>query len=413
MRTPGFAPSKPTSLDRWLFVFGFTICFLSLNPVFHAIGIKGSVLLLSFLALTLLNGRIVVSPTHRWSYVFLVAFIATSWLSSAYNNTLTPLTFALFFSLAFLCMIQTPHQTAVRYVQIATRLMTAFVVLAIIGMFYHLAGGSPLITLVNPDGRDNAFYLTTFSNAEAFVIRPSAIYDEPGAFSFYLCVLVTMRSLLGMSIRTSGLLLLGGLVTQSMTHIIFMAVWFCWVSMSASTKRSKNISAMLGFLSIALLVYWTGVLDWAFERAIEFYENPWLNPRQRSFDEILYNLESGGLWFGFSDTCVQRLPECTELGENPLSPLIYGGLLAAWPYYAFLIFAFCAPLFSRRGLLYAGLGVLLLQRPYLLEFPYSAVFALIAVIALGRGATLTRVRHERSNPLLSKPLLEPHADLWP
>jgi len=326
-----------------------------------------------------------------------VIFLVTASISSVYNNTPTPAVFALFFVLTFAAVIQTSHATAVRFVEIASRMFAVFIVMALIGVLYHLAGGGPLFSLVNADGRDNAFYLTTFSNAETFIIRPSAIYDEPGAFSFYICMVVAMRSLLGMSRKTSGWLLLGGLITQSITHVMFALLWVAWAALISPGRKLKSANVFVAgaFVAAAALIYWIGVLDWALERALEFYENPWLNPRQRSFDDIVYGLREGGFWFGFDPQCTRRLAGCSDLGENPLTPLIYGGMAAAWPYYLFLLAAFCAPLFSRSGLLYAGIGVLLLQRPYLLEFPYSAVFGLLFVIAIGPPAT-TRPRRRPS-----------------
>jgi hypothetical protein len=330
---------------------------------------------------------ITLQPPQLAIYALGVIYLVTAASTAVYNKDSTPLVYASFFLLTFVTVMQTSYETAVRFVEVATQMFVLFIFLAMIGVLYYYAGGSPVLTLVNSDGRENSLYLTTFSNAAEFFIRSSAIYDEPGAFSFYICITVALRSLLGMSNRTSGLLLLGGLITLSIAHVIFGAIWVVWVLTSSGLRQIniKDISILAFFLLLTGIIYHSSLLDWTFERAIEFYENPWMNPRQRAFDSVRLALADStqGLWFGFNADCIGRQDNCPELGENPLTPLIYGGLLAAWPYYLFLLIAFTSPLFSRRGLIYAAVGVLLLQRPYLLEFPYSAIMTLMLIVAIG------------------------------
>ncbi len=376
-------------------VLCFVVCFMATNPVFLALGLSGFVLLIVLAILTLMSMRVVVSGPYILGYALGAIYLITATCTAAYNATGTPLVFAGFFVLTCVTVIQIEYRVAVIFVELATKMFAIFIVLALIGVVYHGIGGEPLFVLTNPDGRDNSFYLTTFSNTVLLVLRPSAIYDEPGTFSFLICITVALRSLLGMSKRFSTILLLGGLVTQSITHVMFMAIWGAWAIRSAGIRR-KGLSRILEFGLLILsvwMIYQSGVLDWSIERAIDYYENPWMNPRQRYFDNTLMALKDSprSLWFGFDQNCIQRLPGCTELGENPLTPLIYGGMLAAWPYYAFLLFAFTSPLYLKNGLIYSAVGVLLLQRPYLMEFPYSATLALMYVVAT-RGS----IRHQSS-----------------
>jgi len=374
--------------NRLRCVMCFVICFIVLNPVFPAVGIKGSILLVVVAILTIASARVLVSRRSQLCvYALGLIYLVSAAGTAVYNMDSTPLLYASFFVLTFFTVMQISYETAVRFVELATQMFVLFIFLAMIGVVYYNIGGSPLLTLVNPDGRENSLYLTTFSNAAEFFIRPSAIYDEPGAFSFYICITVALRSLLGMPSRTSGLLLLGGLITLSIAHVIFFVIWFVWFFTSNWLRKIniKHIFLLMFFLLSVGLIYVSGILNWTFERAIEFYQNPWMNPRQRAFDEIVHALSYSinNLWFGFDADCISRNDNCIDFGENPLTPLIYGGLLAAWPYYAFLIIAFVLPFFSRYGLIYTGVGVLLLQRPYFLEFPYSATMALMFVVAIG------------------------------
>jgi hypothetical protein len=370
------------------------VCFLSLNPVFQFLGIRGSALLVLLSAATLLQGRIRTSEARHGIYILIGLLVVTSAASALLNDVVTPLVFAGFFGLTAVAVLQTSYLEAVAMVRFASALFLVFIGLAIVGVAYQLLGGSPLLTLPNADGRDNDLYLTTFSNAYTFTIRPSAIYDEPGAFSFYICALVILRSRIGMSRRTSAVLMLGGLITQSITHVFATLLWFVWAmndrrQTSDRKVRSNRLAFLAVFFSVAAIIYSTGLLDWAFERALMFYNNPWTNPRQRTMQEIVdaLNMRQSDVLVGFDPACIERAPTCNEYGENPLTPLIYGGLMVSWPYYLFLLTGIVSPLFSRDGILLVIAALLFLQRPYLLEFPYSGLFALGIVVWCFRTAS--------------------------
>lgn len=371
------------------FLFCFCVCFLSMSPVFSAVGMPGTGMLFILVLLTVCSNQLLLSRAHLSAYLLILLLVASSAVSAVFNDTALPLVFAFYFAFTALAVLQINDSEAYAMVHVASIIFMAFIFMAAIGVVYHLLGGSSFFTLANPDGRDNNFYLSTFSNAETFTIRPSAIYDEPGAFSFFICVLVILRSRLGFNLVGSAVLLLGGLLTQSISHVMFTLLWFLWALQRPDTSSSSirhtsfhRLIFMLVFVLAGIAIYQSGFLDWALERAIVYYQEPLTNPRQRSLDEISLALaaQPNGVWFGFDSSCVQRTPDCTGLGENPLTPLIYGGLLVSWPYYLFLLLAFAAPFVSRDGLLLIGAVLLLLQRPYLLEFPYSALFALGYVV---------------------------------
>jgi hypothetical protein len=360
-----------------------------MNPVFLALHIRGFMLLLTLLVLTIAvrahgAGKLRFSRAHNIVYLVVLLFIVSSGLSSIINNVFQPLIFSLFFAVSALVVLQTEDADACAMVEVASRIFAVFIVMAAIGVIYRVLGGEPLITLSNPGGGDNNLYLTTFANVEKILIRPSAIYDEPGAFSFYICILVILRSRLGLSLAGSAALLFGGMLTQSITHVMFTFLWFIWALQAGSFRKAafNRLVFALFFVIAAVVVYHSGVLDWTIKRAEHYYKDPSIIPRWRATGNILDALAVNpeGVWFGFDATCTQRQPDCSGFGENPLTPLIYGGLFASWPYYLFLLMALTAPFVSRDGLLLFGAALLLSQRPYLLEFPYSALFALGFVV---------------------------------
>ena len=365
-------------------ILAFILFFLVLNPIFNTFKIKGIYLLALYLFTVLALKKVKTSKKYILIYLLSALFLLTSLLSSHYNQTITPLIFSVFFSITLLSLVQVNYVDAIFFIDKATTLFLYFLLFSLIGTLYHAVGGTPIFSLVNPDGRPNNFYLTTFSNAETFFIRPSAIYDEPGAFSFFICFLVVIRSILNLDDKKTIILLFGGLITQSITHLGFTLIWLTWylIAKKNNLLGFKNITTMILIIVLGFTVYKTNIMDWAIERGLDFQENSWKNPRQRAYDETLIAINSdyNKVIFGFDSECAKRTESCFLYGENPLTPLSYGGLLASWPYYAFLLFSVFSLFFSRNGMLYIGIAFLLLQRPYLLEFPYSSLFALLLII---------------------------------
>lgn len=371
-------------LKKFNLILAFILFFLVLNPIFNTFGIKGTYLLAVYLLTVLAKKTIKASEKYILIYLLIVLFLLTSLLSSHYNQTTTPFIFSVFFSITLLSLLQIDYTDAIFFIDKATTLFLYFLIFSLIGVLYHIAGGNPIFSLNNSDGRLNNFYLTTFSNAETFIIRPSAIYDEPGAFSFYICFLVVIRSILGLDEKKTIILLFGGLITQSITHLGFVLIWLIWylIAKKKNLLNFKNFTMIVFIAFLSFIVYTSNIMSWAIERGLDFQENSWKNPRQRAYDEALGAIDSdyNKVIFGFDTECAKRTENCFLYGENPLTPLGYGGILASWPYYGFIIFSVLSLFFSRNGMLYIGIAFLLLQRPYLLEFPYSSLFALLLII---------------------------------
>lgn len=256
-----------------------------------------------------------------------------------------------------------------------------------LAFFYYKLGGPPLFNLTNPDGRESYFLLTTFSNTLE-PLRPAGIYDEPGAFSFYICLLVTLRSLTNKAIKQSSYLLLLGLITQSIAHFSFMFIWFLGLfffdKKFSHIKIYKKIFALIATVSIILIIYMTGLFDWAINRAIYYNENPDATGRIPALVNIYYEINDNilNLFFGFSEGCINRT-NC-YFGENVLTPLVYGGILASWPYYAFLVIIFSLSILKKEMYFLFGLILILIQRPYFLELPYSMSLCLIITFYISK-----------------------------
>lgn len=253
-----------------------------------------------------------------------------------------------------------------------TGIMLVGVIGAIIGFFYAYFGGMPLFSIVNPDGRGNQFYLTTMTNFwYAGTIRPCFIYDEPGAFSFALCSTVLIRELLGRSPKLSYTLMLGGLITLSISHLIATMLY---LGFRAGVSKTLVVLA----ISLAILV-------------------PMLQENQQlAFFVDRFSIEDGQLagdnrteqiqnFFrvvtpsvvALGDAACHSRPErrCAEHGDitsSPVTPTYRGGIVLLIVQLA-LHLAIVVACFKGRTHAFAGilLTVLLLQRPYFSEIGYG------------------------------------------
>jgi hypothetical protein len=78
-----------------------------------------------------------------------------------------------------------------------------------------------------------------------------------------------------------------------------------------------------------------------------------------------------------------------RFGENILTPLVQGGILMSWPYYAVLAALLAGGLRARARLVELGVAALLLQRPYLLSAGYCLLIYFFCQLAwLRRSARL-------------------------
>lgn len=267
-----------------------------------------------------------------------------------------------------------------------TAYLTVGVVLSIVGFVYAFGGGEALLSIANPDGRENALYLTTMTNFwVGNVIRPSYIYDEPGAFSFLLCATVALRELLGKRFWPSLFLMLGGLITLSLTHLLIALLF---------------LTTRLGFVKTCVLTAAVLVGGYMASEDIDMFD----------FFTARFVVEDGKLTgdnrsnqmgnlidiinpkiFLFGDVVCHDRPDrsCPEHGDissSPATPVYRGGLFllsVQLVVHVSLIMAFV----RRKRFRFAALTftVLLLQRPFFDGVGYGFI-TFTAVFLMFRSA---------------------------
>jgi hypothetical protein len=269
------------------------------------------------------------------------------------------------------------------------RVASIFAVLAIfcsvVGFFYAFTGGEPILEILNHDGRQNYLYLTTFSNSQTiFLIRPSFIYDEPGALSFILCSIVFLRELLSKGKKVTLFILFGGLITLSLAHIIICVLFII-------TSRKYGVV----FFSVVLFsgaVFVTSQMDEfsflynRFNVSDGKFAGDNRSHQYSNFFKVVGNDSSIYLYGNVS--CFDKgVNYCAETHGDISSSLvtpIYKAGGVAFLYQLLVNFASIFFLFSKKGRGFPLIGMMLLlaQRPFYFDPGYSLIIVLVVFIPL-------------------------------
>lgn len=268
--------------------------------------------------------------------------------------------------------------------------ITTFFIILLIGsyisFFLALFGMNPISNLSDKFGSTNIFfYGFTLTNTIKFnVIRPAGIYDEPGAFSFFICILVFLRNHFKKNELLSLIILLSGFITFSLTHFLFSLIYL--FSKYLNYKRFFYLFLLVIFF-IANIYYFE--IDKIYDelllsRLVDFSENFSDNERYlnfiNAFNQLLANPYS--FLFGLNSICIFEIVQCvTKYGMiccNPLEPITSTGILLSWSYYFIIAYLAINVFIKRSNFINLGIIVLLLQRPAVNSAGYTfAIFVII------------------------------------
>jgi hypothetical protein len=276
-------------------------------------------------------------------------------------------------------------------------LMTVFMLIglagAALGLAYSWLGGEPILRIANADGRENGLYLTTMSNFTfGGVIRPSFIYDEAGAFSFILCATVALREVLGFGRRVSLLLMLGGLVTFSLAHILITVLYLLF---RIGTLKTTVVLAALS-LPLMQLASQFGELEFLFNRFTIVEGQLAGDNRSNQIENFLSVVHPGMVLLGDAECHVRSDRVCDEHGDissSPVTPTYRGGIVALLVQVVVHI-ALIVAFFRDKRFRFSALALtlLLLQRPFLEFGGYGYVTFLLLFLMLNSRAPHRAVR---------------------
>jgi hypothetical protein len=265
--------------------------------------------------------------------------------------------------------------------------LTNFSIIALgmmlVGVIYAAIGGASLLEFSNPDGRLNLLYLTTLANEGGIngsTIRPSFIYDEPGAISFVLWICIALREVLGRDKKLNWLIAILGLITLSITHILLLIIYLIF--------KFKIKKCIFIFIFIFLSVLSIGVFQ---NKNLEFASNRFdlstdyivENNRSLQVANFLNIVNPDIIIFG-AYKCFESLDKkCEEHGDitsSPVTPIYYGGIILFIIQFTslnYLLFIFIKDKKYRISALI--LFVLLMQRPYFNTIGYGLLIYILII----------------------------------
>lgn len=270
-----------------------------------------------------------------------------------------------------------------------TKIASKFIYFLIFGSFVSLIylkmGGGELYTFLNPDGRTN--YLFPFTLTNSFwdeLIRPSGIYDEPGAFSFFICTTVVLRDLLGFSKKNSFIMLISGLITLSLAHVVFLIIYLLNFRISFRNLLISFFTMFLGF------IYFSNI-----DKSDILYNVFFIRFTINNSGKLIGDNRSQNLLNAYDllkknpQYIITGIPKKSDLslnekeyGANPLGFILNYGLVLFIPY-LIIVLIFLSSIF--RGLQYSslfGFGLLILQRDYLYVLCYGFLISACLLIYL-------------------------------
>lgn len=326
-------------------------------------------------------------------------FLST--ITAIYWNTLIPVALFGYFALGLFVTSMASLSEIRRAVEIVTVILLVLAVFGWISMTYFYRGGESLLTIQTP-GQPVTLYLATLAvPTGGLIMRPAGIFDEPGAFAFFISLCAACRMLLGLPRARTWQLLVAGLTTLSLALVIFIfvvgvgeLVRFGKKQRAPISARAKRRARMLGLFAFAAVIWFVVeyhkeilvVGEFLFIRLRPSSEAGRLiegDSRTADFMTSLGHLDLRTILFGIDRSCFTDLGTCYAMdfggGSNPLSPIVMRGLLSQFLYYFVLVVLLAYSIRGPNRAVYFAVMLMFLQRPYVLSFGYStwAVLALL------------------------------------
>jgi hypothetical protein len=387
---------------------------LAVSPFFHAFSpIKGNVIsILALLVILIIKASWRGINVNYLFWCFLILFLAS--ISASYWIEPRMWLLPKYFILSVLVISVLNKSDIKAFVKIQTTLVLMLLFGAVIGTMYAYFGGVPILKFDNPDGRLNQLYLTTLTNVQfGNFIRPSGIFDEPGALSFITCFVAALRHSMGCNKKITWLLLLLGFITASVAHLIYVLLH--------AAEEIKNIRRAVDVFKLLAAALFLLVFIALFQPINDLITTTLLNrfsganfgslgqDRGVAMMNAIGYIDINSFMFGVNSDCAVGLVNCSSIGfnnygDNPLTLLVHWGAFLAFPYYFALLYLLVRAARQRSFILF-GIFLLLLQRPYVMSYGYSmlilfTIFVLVDGRA-GNGIRIFRTRNKRLNALPS------------
>ena len=239
------------SLIPFLFLL---MTIISVSPLWGAFSIINGnyVSVLTALVIFLIRGNYLYFDNKylTWSFVVLFGamFPTVYWLD--YEFIFIPIYLISGFYVVSIMTIK----DLLSFINLVTTFIFIMLAGAIVGVIYAYYGGESILDFGGLYGHSFKIYLTTLTPMyDANFIRPSSILSEPGALSFFICLVAALRNKVGAKKKTTWILLGLGFITISIAHLIYTIFHFLQ-EVKSSKGFSKKIKILFMLLAIIYLI---------------------------------------------------------------------------------------------------------------------------------------------------------------
>ncbi len=322
-------------------------------------------------------------------FVLVLYFLIATLILSIFHQEASFILLPFFFLTSIYFVLISTDLDLIKFIHIATKIILLITIGSIIGFFYAFIIGHPTFVFKNPNGLENQVFLTTMTNSRwGNFIRPSGIYDEPGALSFFICGISYIRHLLNFDSKKTRLILFLGLITFSVAHVIYLI--FHLISESKIKLNITLIKRTIYFVLVLLIIYfillYTGTWEWI---SIVFFgrfqsENSGLFPgdnRSMYFFNAIEYISKHPLNLIFGESMNTNFDNVAfdygVVGSNPLMPILSFGIFISWPYYLLLGILLFSVIKGQKYFASVGFALVLFQREFFLVVSYSMIFILV------------------------------------
>jgi hypothetical protein len=377
----------------------FTLLPLSLWKLItvFAVGLLFACICLSFKSI-----KIPLLQSKAALVVFFLVIIFSS-ATSVYYHSYLPIYLNFSFLLISLLLIFFTSKHGKIFVGISTVFVCLLILGAYIGVLYAYLGGEPVFVFPNGDGRLNSIYLTTGTNFHiGRFIRPSGIYDEPGALSFFICSVCLLRVFFNKNDTITLFIMIFGMITSSLTHLLIL---ICFVSyyLFRYKNKSSTYAYFLSFFVIGMIILavFYNLFDTLLFSRLRYNPSTGAisgDTRSHLFLNALGMIDIKSFFWGLDRTVYTNenlfRSAFPFIGDNPLTPLVKYGFFSQWYYYFMLFIIFLAGLFQRKYFfICVAVCLLFFQRPnpHVISYNfYFVLFYLISVKIIGANKNMLR-----------------------
>ena len=394
--TPALSPRPSWTYS--IFVI-FIVVLLTSHPIQGLLGVNVHILFFLMSLLLILSGlykahgQIDIRPIYVSMILILLTCIG-SFISGVMHQLLIGLagaTMLIAASLTFSIFATKRNITILLWLNIV------ILVGAWIGFAYAFYGGSPVLEVTAPEiQRPLPLYFTTFTNSIIHnIIRPSGIFDEPGALAMFSIMTVCLNELCRGNRAYSIAILILSLITFSLMSLIAILLYVMF--MFNKNNLTNNFIWLMCVLFILGIGYYFGgdvVQDLYINRFV-LEDGKFTGDNRTTQVMDFFDLVDSTIFFsGYDSTNGSYLT--VDQSSNPFSLLFSSGFFVWLPYFVVILWLLLFFLKGVAQIRFVALimALLLLQRPYIFSM-FWGLFINYVLFILYRASNDVKGRAKR------------------